>query len=66
MEAGLDQVTLAELAGLSRATVSNAERGVGVPQRASLEAWAAACGVSPEWLLQAAERERVKPGPKPR
>ena len=63
--AGLDQAQLAERAGLSRATVSNAERGVGIPQRATLLVWAMATGVDPEWLMAGVEEVRVKPGPKP-
>lgn len=63
--AGLDQATLAELAGLSRATVSNAERGVGIPQRATMMMWALATGVDLDWLAEGAEEARVKPGPKP-
>lgn len=65
-EAGLDQAELASRAGLSRATVSNAERGVGIPQRATMLVWAMATGVDPDWLMQGVDEVRVKPGPKPR
>jgi transcriptional regulator with XRE-family HTH domain len=64
--AGMDQAELAERAGLSRATVSNAERGVGIPQRATLLVWALATGVDQDWLMQGVEAVRRKPGPKPR
>lgn len=60
--AGLDQRELAERAGISRQTVSNAERGAGHPQRATLRVWAMATGVPLEWLLEgdkpATERPR--------
>lgn len=63
--AGLDQAELARLAGISRATVSNAERGAGVPQRATLRAWALVTGVNADWLTEGWEAERRKPGPRP-
>lgn len=63
--AQLDQAELAHRAGLSRATVSNAERGVGVPQRATLAVWAKVTGVDEGWLSQGWEAERRKPGPRP-
>jgi transcriptional regulator with XRE-family HTH domain len=50
-DAALDQRELAERAGISRATVSNAERGVGTPNTATLRVWAAATGVSLAWLV---------------
>lgn len=49
--AGLEQRQLAERAGISRATISNAERGVGNPSLPTLQAWAAACDVPVAWLL---------------
>lgn len=51
-DAGLDQSALAERAGISRATVSNAERGVGVPNTATLRVWSLATGVPLVWLLE--------------
>lgn len=50
-DAGLEQRELAERAGISRATVSNAERGVGTPNTATLRSWAHATGVSLAWLV---------------
>lgn len=51
-EAGLSQGALAELIGVSRATVSNAEVGVGKkgPLKVTVRAWALATGVPAEWL----------------
>lgn len=49
--ARLEQRELAERAGLSRATISNAERGVGNPNLETLQAIAAATGVSLAWLV---------------
>jgi transcriptional regulator with XRE-family HTH domain len=48
--AGLEQVELAERAGISRGSVSNYENGVTSPRRPQLLAWAMACGVPLEWL----------------
>ncbi|WP_425393602.1 helix-turn-helix domain-containing protein [Agromyces subbeticus] len=48
--ARLEQRQLAELAGIARATVSNAERGAHIPHRATVRAWADACGVLVSWL----------------
>ena len=49
--AGLEQRDLAERAGISRATISNAERGVGNPNLATLRAWAEATRVPIGGLL---------------
>lgn len=49
--AGLDQRQLAARAGISRGTVSNAERGVGIPNLTTLLAWAHATDVDVAWLL---------------
>ena len=43
--AGLEQRELAAKVGISRATVSNAERGVVVPRTATVQGWAKECGV---------------------
>lgn len=50
--AHLDQAELAERIGISRATVSNYERGVGAPRRPILRLWAEETGVPLEWLQQ--------------
>src|SRR5687768_905445 len=42
--AGLEQRELAAKVGISRATVSNAERGVVVPRTATVQGWAKECG----------------------
>ena len=48
--AGLDQDQLAERSGVSRAAVSNAENGKGVPRRATINALALALGVPAGWI----------------
>lgn len=51
-EAGYSQRDFADLIGVSRATVSNAEVGVGKkgPLPVTVRAWALATGVPVEWL----------------
>lgn len=49
--AGLDQGQLAELIGVSRNTVSNAETGAVQARKIVLNAWALACGVAVTWIL---------------
>ena len=49
-EAGLEQLELAEISGISRAAISNAERGSTTPHRSTLMLWAMATGVSLEWI----------------
>lgn len=51
-ESGLSQQELADAIGVSRNTISNHEVGVGKrePQTLLLRAWAAATGVSVEWI----------------
>ncbi|MFR9919929.1 helix-turn-helix transcriptional regulator [Corynebacterium striatum] len=48
--AGMSQVELADLVGISRATLGNAEQGVRELKRPALIAVAFATGVSLEWL----------------
>lgn len=48
--AQLEQSELAELIGISRNSVSTAERGVTQPRRITLNAWAFATGVPVTWL----------------
>ena len=48
--AGLDQGGLADRMGVSRSTVSNAERTRVSPQRSTINLWAMACGVQAQWL----------------
>ncbi|MFB6612250.1 helix-turn-helix domain-containing protein [Agromyces sp. NPDC056379] len=50
--AGLEQNELARAAGISRATISNAERGVVQPHGATVRVWAEACNVSASWIEQ--------------
>ena len=59
-DCGLDQRELAARAGISRATVSNAERGVGTPNTATLRVWAAATGVSLAWLVDDAATQPIQ------
>jgi len=48
--AGLEQADLARDLGVSRQTISNAERGARMPRRALIVAWAVRTGVSLHWL----------------
>lgn len=57
--AGLEQGELAEAIGVSRATVSNYERGVVAPRRGALRMWGLRCGVDVHWL----ETGTAKPRP---
>jgi len=50
LEAGLDQQQLAEMMGVSRHVVSNAERGITTPRKVVLNAWALATGSPISWL----------------
>jgi transcriptional regulator with XRE-family HTH domain len=54
-EAGLEQGELAQLAGLSRATISAAENGHRRPAKATIAMWALATGVSRDWLAGESE-----------
>lgn len=47
---GLEQIEIAGELGISRATVSNYERGVTSPGKLVLNAWAVVCEVDVEWL----------------
>ena len=51
IETGMSQDALAQLIGVSRQTVSNAESGTTVPRRIVVNAWALATGVPVSWLL---------------
>ncbi len=46
----LEQADMAAELGVSRATVSNYERGVTVPGKLVINAWAVICDVDVEWL----------------
>ena len=48
--AGLDQVDIAELLGVSRKSVMRYEADETMPNRAVRLAWAMATGVSPAWI----------------
>lgn len=48
--AGLEQAELANLIGISRTSVSNAESGKSAPRKITLNAWALATGVPVSWL----------------
>ena len=47
---GLEQGELAERMGVSRNTISAAEKGKNEPRRVVITAWAMACGVNADWL----------------
>ena len=49
-EAGYEQGQLAELIGVGRNTVSNAESGKTKPRKVMVNAWAMATGVPVKWL----------------
>ncbi len=49
-EASLEQAELAELMGVSRNVISNAESGRTVPRKIVFNAWALATGVPVSWL----------------
>ena len=49
--AELEQAQLAELIGVSRTTIGNAESGRVKPRRITVNAWALACGVPASWIL---------------
>lgn len=53
---GLDQAPFAELAGVSRTTVSNAEQPGHRTSRLVIRAWATASGVSLDWLATGYEQ----------
>lgn len=52
--AGFDQVQLSEQIGISRTSISAAERGSTKPRKAVLIAWAFATRVPFEWLMTGA------------
>lgn len=54
--AELEQDELAELIGVSRNTIGNAEKGRVQPRRITLNAWALACGVPVSWLIAGGEQ----------
>ncbi|WP_407922324.1 helix-turn-helix domain-containing protein [Agromyces humi] len=58
--AGLEQRELAAKAGISRATISNAERGANTPQTATIQRWAKACEVDLAWVLTGIPSEGAK------
>lgn len=49
--AELEQIELADLIGVSRNTVGNAEKGRGDTRRIVINAWALACGVPVSWII---------------
>ena len=49
-EAGLEQIDVAKELGVGRSTVSNYERGLTVPGKLVVNAWAVVCDVDVEWL----------------
>jgi len=49
--AGYDQEQLAKIIGISRNSVTNAEKGKVTARKVVLNAWAIACGVPLSWIL---------------
>ena len=47
---GLEQVDVAKELGVGRSTISNYERGVTVPSKLVVNAWAVVCKVEVDWL----------------
>ncbi|MFE6966695.1 helix-turn-helix domain-containing protein [Agromyces sp. NPDC057679] len=61
--AGFEQRELAKRTGLSRQTISNAERGVCATSRRTVYVWALACAVNRDWLFTGqAPEETTMPG----
>ncbi|OZF47677.1 helix-turn-helix transcriptional regulator [Rhodococcus sp. 14-2470-1a] len=58
--AGLEQNELADIIGISRQSVSNAESGKSTPRKVVFNAWALATGVPVQWLLTG-EAESPRP-----
>lgn len=50
-QTGMEQGPFAALVGISRVSVSNAERGANRPHHVTLIRWAEIAGVPLEWLL---------------
>ena len=59
--AGMEQSEIADVIGTSRATVSNYERGVSIPGKLVINAWAVTTNVPVEWL-----KTGVEPADSPR
>lgn len=59
---GLDQIGFADLAGISKNTVSNAETGNRRPSRLVVRAWAMASGVPLAWI-ETGQAPASEPGP---
>jgi transcriptional regulator with XRE-family HTH domain len=59
---GLEQQTVADELGISRATVSNYETGKTSPGKLVINAWAVACTTDVEWLKTGFESRDI-PGP---
>lgn len=63
-DAGMDQAALAEALGVSRATISNHEVGIGKrgTSRMMIRAWALATGVPAEWIELGTAPDQKPPG----
>ena len=59
----LEQVEIATELGISRATVSNYERGVTMPGKLVVNAWAVVCDVDVEWLKTGRADSSLPSGP---
>lgn len=57
------QEQLADRSGIARATISNAENGVGTQRRTTINAWALACGVAADWIRTGSEPVDRPEGP---
>lgn len=59
----LDQQQIADELGISRATISNYERGISAPGKLAMNAWAVICNVDVEWLKTGDDDTRDGDGP---
>jgi DNA-binding XRE family transcriptional regulator len=61
--AGLEQEELAEMIGVNRHTISNAEKGRVQPRKITINAWALACGVPASWIKKGGRSNPPDHGP---
>ncbi len=64
--ANLEQVEIADEVDVSRATISNYERGITKPGKLVINAWAVTCDVDVEWLKTGIEQKESPSGDDPK